>query len=457
MCPVHNIELEQQLLGAILMNNDAYAVVAGVMSADYFYEPLHQEIYSAIGSAIASGMVASIVTLKSFVPAVTINGRTISQYLAHLVAESTTVLNAPDFARQIRQLWELRQVAAVGSLAAIAGYSPAETLERVWGELDAIRSEATVQHGARGSIGVLARELADDIANPNEKEAVYSTGFQDLDRFIGGGYRPKRLYVVAGRPGMGKSVYGIASARRVANKGIGVAFFSLELDTTEMSARVLASHMALGHAPTDYADILTKRLTPAQRSGVIQAAGSIKELPLEVDTTGGLTMFDVGLRAQRYIDRWSKRGIEPGIIVIDYMGLVRASDRYRGNKVHEQGEIALAGKELSKKLGVGVLLLAQLNRGVEQRDDKRPQMSDLRDSGNIEEHADVVALLYRPAYYDQKDPKVREGDAEALDRANARRNDLEVGLGKNRLGPTAGVTLWCNVGQCAVDNARGQQ
>jgi replicative DNA helicase len=153
-------------------------------------------------------------------------------------------------------------------------------------------------------------------------------------------------------------------------------------------------------------------------------------------------------------ERWRRAGIKPGLIAIDYLGLVRTSDRYRGNKVNEQGEIALGGKLMAGQLETCVLLLAQLNRGVESRDDKRPVMSDLRASGEIEEHADVVGLLYRPNYYDQRSTEVRNSDPAALDRMDRRKYDLDLGLDKNRLGPTMAVRLWCDVGRSAVDNAR---
>jgi len=159
-------------------------------------------------------------------------------------------------------------------------------------------------------------------------------------------------------------------------------------------------------------------------------------------------------RARLACDRWRRQGVKPGLIGIDYLGLVRTGDRYRGNKVDELGEIAKQAKILAGQLEVPVLLLAQLNRGVEGRDDKRPVMADLRASGEIEEHADVVGLLYRPFYYTQRDPRYRDRDPTAMVEIEKRKHDLDVGLDKNRLGPTTVVHLWCDVAKSAVDNSR---
>lgn len=458
---IHNIEAECALLGAILINNTAYGVVAGAVSPDYFFEPLHQEIYSAIGTAISASKVADPTTLPAYLPPVKIPAGhgielTMRQYLLRLASEATTIINAPDYALLIRELWELRQICAIGAEAGTPGFSPKDALEQAWSSLDTIRAHAAGGSAERSTIGAFTKIVAEEVAEPPspDTELVPSTGFTDVDRFIGGGYRPGRLYVFAGRPGMGKTVYAVASARRVAMKGHGVAFFSLEIDGRELGARIMAADLAFGHAPIAYADILSNNLDDLARKRIAGAAERFASMPIEVDASGGLTMFEIAARARIYVERWRRRGIKPGILVIDYLGLVTPSDRYRGRKVDEAGEIAKGGKDLAKRLDVSVVMLSQLNRTVEGRDDKRPQMNDLRDSGNIEEHADVVGLLYRPAYYDQRDAGVRDGDIDALARAESRRNDLEVGLGKNRLGPTSSVTLWCDVGSSSVDNMR---
>ena len=173
---------------------------------------------------------------------------------------------------------------------------------------------------------------------------------------------------------------------------------------------------------------------------------------MRIDATGGLTMPEIEARVRLDRERFKKEGKRLSVVFIDYLGLIRASDRYRGNKVHELGEVALAAKVMAKRLDCAVVLLAQLSRGVEGRDDKRPVMSDLRDSGNIEEHADFVGLLYRPAYYLERSPAYRNQEPEAVEEATAKKFDLDLIIGKNRLGPTYIVELWCDPAMSAIDN-----
>lgn len=458
--PPHNIEAEQGLLGAILVNNDAYGAVASIIEPEHLFEPIHRVIFEKMGQMISSRQLVTPATLKAAIPEVTIAGMPASTYILRLAQEATTVINAPDYAAHIREQWELRQISEIGELAREQGAIPREALTEAWSALDDLRARTTNNPADRNTIGNFAKRVLEDIdaASTGEARAIPSTGFSDVDRFVSGGWRNQRLYVLAGRPGMGKTIFGVSSARRVARQGYGVGFFSLEIDGREVASRMLADELArsTNYSPIAYADILSGSLQNAtDRKRIEHAQASLDKLPIEVDASGGLSMFEIAARARIMCERWRKRGIVPGAIVIDYLGLIRPSDRYRGRKVDELGEIALACKQdIAKRLDVACVLLAQLNRGVESRDDKRPNISDLRDSGSIEEHADMVGLLYRPAYYDMRDPKVREGDPDALVRAENRKHNLELVLGKNRLGPAVTVTLWCDAGSSSVDNMR---
>ncbi len=461
-----NMEAEQALLGAILINNDAFGAAMKHVRATDFFEPLHARIYEEAGRLITSGRKATPITLKDAFPNIKLTDEpgalTVPQYLARLCAEATTIINAPDYAQTIRDLAMMRAIIAIaGDLerAPSDGYNSDEALKQAFSQLDELRAGNSRSEEERSSIGRLAQYLVDNAETVKNGEPipVPSTGFADIDRNIGGGFRPGRLIVIAGRPGMGKTVIEAASARRVARRGYGAGIFSLEIDGAEMSSRILADELAMmprGTPEATYRDILTGELNDMQRSALAQASKRVQDLPIEIDATGGLSFFEIAARARIMIERWRQRGIQAGVIFIDYLGLITPSDRYRGRKVDELGEMAKAAKDLSKRLSVCVVLLAQLSRAVEQREDKRPNMADLRDSGNIEEHADVVGLLYRPYYYDQLDPRVRSGDPAAIERMEARKSELQLGLGKNRLGPTATVHLWCDVGRSAVDNAR---
>lgn len=466
-----NLEAEQALLGAILIQNDAFGAVVQRVSPEDFYVPEHREIFAEIGRLIGEGRVATPVTLKDKFPNIKLGDEqdspTVSQYLARLCAEATTIINAPDYARTVRDLSTIRAIIGIASdLERAPSHlsNSDEALRNAFERIDAIRASIGSAEEERASIGAIARALAERMRSDEPgADASISTGLADLDRALGGGYRAGRLLVFAGRPGAGKTVLMVSSGRRVARRpstlpqfpnGNGVLIFSLEMPRADIMARFAADELAHTNMPIDYRDILVGNLDEYQRHRVIEAAQALEPLPIIVDTTVGLSMFEIAARARIVSERWAKQGIKLGLIAIDYLGLIKTGDRYRGNRVHELGETARAAKVLCGQLSTCGMLLAQLNRSVESREDKRPLMQDLRDSGEVEEHADVVGLLYRPAYYDQRDPKVRAQDPEALAIAEARRYRLELGLDKNRLGPTITVPLWCDVAKSSVDNVR---
>ncbi len=460
--PPCSMEAEQSLLGAILINNDAYGVAIRYVDAADFFEPLHQRIFAEAGRLITAGRVATPVTVKEAFPNLRIgddvNAPTINQYLARLCAEATTIINAPDYARTIRELAMMREIIAVGEELRRTPANSDVSVRMAFERLDSLRADLHRGDDERASLGRLADELvrnAEDVRK-DVPSTVPSTGFTDLDRQLGGGLRPGRLFVIAGRPGVGKTVIGAALARRVAKRGYGVAIHSLEIDGAEMSARIVADEIANeSYAPfVAYRDVLTGKMDDQQRRAVERAAERLRDLTLEIDATGDLMISEITARMRIVLDRWRKRDIQPGAVIIDYLGLVKTTGRYEGRKVDEIGEAARDAKNMAKRLGICVVMLCQLNRAVESRDEKRPEMRDLRDSGHIEEHADVVGLLYRHGYYDELDPQVRRSDPAALERMESRRHDLEMQLGKNRLGPRAIVRFWCDVARSAVDDPR---
>jgi replicative DNA helicase len=456
--PHHNIEAEQALLGAILLENGAYGAAVKHVQTEDFYEPAHAQIYDQMSRLITAGKLATPITLKNEFPDIEMpGGITISEYLARLCAEATTIINAPDYAQVIHNLSVVRSIVAVtGDLqrAPQLGYNTDEALQVAFEKLDTLRANLRGADDDAAPIGALADGLVKRMAAGDpEKGQSITTGFSDLDKKLGGGYRAGRLFVLAGRPGSGKTVFSVASSRRVARKaGTGVIFFSHEMPQEDIMARFVASELAMTSTPLDYRDILVGELTEFERGRVAWAAETLKQLPIFIDCTAGLSMFEIGARARLIAERWRRQGIKLGLIIVDYLGLVKVADRYKGNKVDELGDVARSGKILASELQTTMLMLAQLNRGVEQRDDKRPIMSDLRASGEIEEHADVVGLLYRPGYYDQRNSKIKDLDADALAIAKAREHRLDLNLDKNRLGPTSSVPLWCDVAKSAIEN-----
>lgn len=457
--PPQSLEAEQSLLGAILLQNDAYGAAIKHVGPEDFAEPIHALIFEEAGRLITSGRKVTPITMRHAFPELKMGddtGPTINQYLATLAAEATTIINAPDYARLIRELSMVRQIVAIaGDLqrAPRDGLNADVALRNAFEQLDSLRSGLDAKDDERATIGALARQLSERMESGEVDDgSAVPTGLADLDRHLGGGFRDGRLIVLAGRPGSGKTVMGVSTSRRIARSGYGALIFSLEMPRNDVMARFAADELARTQTPIDYRDILVGNLNDVQRRKVSEAAFALEPLPIIIDTTVGVSIFEITARAKLICTRWRHADIKPGVIVIDYLGLIRSGERYKGNKVHELGEIAKSAKMLAGETQTCVLMLAQLNRAVESRDDRRPVMSDLRDSGEVEEAADVVGLLYRPAYYDQRDPKVREGDPEAFNRAQGRKYDLEIGLDKNRLGPTSTVNLWCDVAKSAVDN-----
>jgi len=463
------LEAEQALLGALLMSEQALALVCGFLEARHFSEPLHARIYSSMLELAAAGRKTTVIGVRAQLDLDDFempNGAPpVHAYLARLITEATTIINTRDYAEMIVDAWARRELIALAGAAADSARAPGigrlqATLDELDAQMIALRSAGQI--GAEAERCTLGAGLADVIRDAEDRAAgnarvIPSTGFVDLDRVVGGGYRPGRLYVVAGNPGSGKTVFLVASARRVARlrddrPQFGVDVYSLEIDRRELAARMAANAMAAGPAPLAYSDILAGALDETGIHRLRKVEERFNEFALTIDATPGLTIEQIESRAKRTKQRLERAGKTLDVLFIDYLQIMGFGDRYRGRKVDEIGEVTKGAKAMAKRLDVAVVLLSQLSRENQKRDDKRPQLFDLRDSGSIEQDADVVIGLHRPSYYDQRDPKVLNGDSEACERAAARANKLEVILMKNRLGPTVTVDLYCDVARSFLDN-----
>ena len=409
----HNIEAEQSLLGAILVNNDAFYRVSDFLEPKHFFEPLHQTIYETAGSLIRMGKVATPVTLKTFLPADTdIGGMTVGQYLARLAAEATTIINAQDYGRTIYDLALRRDLIGIGEdMVNVAYDAPVDFAPRAQIE-DAERRLYELAETGRYDGGfqrfsqalTIAVDMAAKAYQRDGKLSGIATGLRDLDTKMGG-LQPSDLIILAGRPGMGKTslatniAYNIAKAYRAevqadgtmkaVNGGI-VGFFSCEMSAEQLATRISPSTPAFPRATIRRGDITRGRFRQDPRLSI-----ELQSLPLYVDETGGLSIAQLTARARRL-----KRQKGLDLIVIDYIQLLQGSGkRGNDNRVQEITEITTSLKALAKELNVPVIALSQLSRQVESRDDKRPQLSDLRESGSIEQDADVVLFVYREEYY----------------------------------------------------------
>jgi replicative DNA helicase len=452
----HNIEAEQSLLGAILVNNDAFYRVSDFLEPKHFFETVHQKIYETAGSLIRMGKVATPVTLKTFFPAdADILGMTVSQYLARLAAEATTIINAQDYGRTIYDLSLRRDLIGIGEEMVTVAYdapvdfapkAQIEDAERKLYEL----AESGRYDGGFQKFSQAMKVALDMAANAYQRDGRLSgiaTGLRDLDAKMGG-LQSSDLIIVAGRPGMGKTAlatniaYNIAKAHRAevqadgSNKTVNggiVGFFSCEMSAEQLATRILSEQASI-------ASSLIRRggINQQEFDRIRDYTIELEHLPLYVDETGGLSIAQLTARARR-LKR--QRGLD--VLVIDYIQLLSGSSKRSDNRVQELTEITTNLKALAKELNIPVIALSQLSRQVENRDDKRPQLSDLRESGSIEQDADVVIFVYREEYYLQsKEPKLGTPEYEKwqLDMALVH-GKAEAIIGKQRHGPTGTVKL----------------
>jgi replicative DNA helicase len=450
----HNIEAEQALLGAVLINNDAMGVVDRLIDPADFFEPVHQQIYDSARSLIRAGRLASPVTLNAFLPADTdIAGMTPSKYLARLCAEATTVINAPDYARTIRDLAHRRALMSIGadlhgvSAEAPLEFSPDEILQQAVERIDEIAAARSETHSARVSIGGATHQSVERMTAAMQNRGRLpgiTWGFRDLDAKTGG-LRRGNLIIAAGRPGMGKSALAASTARRVAEAGHTVEFFSLEMPATDLADRMLTDICFDRNRPIAYFDVGCGAVSDADAERVVNAQRALREMAenLHIDPQDGLSVAQIGARVRRRKQDLERRGRRLDLVIVDHLHRIRASNRYAGNRTGEVTEISGSLKVLAKELDVPVLVLAQLSRQVEARDNKVPTLSDLRDSGAIEQDADLIAFVYREAYYLERsvchDQAAEQTRVARLMECQYR---LDVILSKNRNGPIGQVSLF---------------
>src|SRR6516225_2399786 len=459
--PPHNIEAEQALLGAILVNNEAFYRVSDFLEPKHFLEGIHQRIFELSGSLIRAGKLATPVTLKTFLPSdLDIAGLTVNQYLARLAAEATTIINAEDYGRTIYDLSVRRDLITIGEDMVNLAYeapvdatpqSHIEDAERKLFELaETGRYESGFQRFAQAL--TTAVDMAAQAYQRDGSLSGLATGLTDLDSRMGG-LQPSDLIILAGRPGMGKTAlatniaYNIAKAwagevradghTATVNGGI-VGFFSLEMSAEQLATRIISEQTGI---PSN--KIRRGLIGETDFENIKDVSIELQNLPFYVDETGGLSIGQLAARARR-LKR--QRGLD--LLVIDYIQLLQGSTRRSSeNRVQEITEITTRLKALAKELNVPIIALSQLSRQVESRDDKRPQLSDLRESGSIEQDADVVLFVYRDAYY-LKNAEPRDYNSAEHGEWQAKyekvKYQAEVIIGKQRHGPTGTVPLHFN-------------
>lgn len=445
------VTTEQNVLGALLSDNRVYGRVAGILKPEHFSDPLHRRIYEVVTNQIIAGRTATPLTVRPALGEVEIvAGVTVPSYLTQLCQDTSSMLDVHEHAELIRDCSAMRQLAAIGNqLSGPAEQYPHERLNLAFEEIDGLRADLTATTSRRVSIGKAGEETLDRLerARRGEKVDVFvPTGFDDLDRALNGGWYGGDLIILAGRPGMGKTVVACAVGVEAARRGAGVLTFSLEIDSNQTVSRMIAHRAYQRHSTLSFGRITAaKDITDEEMRRIESVHASLKELPLTIDDTPRLTVSQIFQRAKAERDRLAAHGIQLAVVVIDYLKFVKASDRYKGQRVYEVGEISSGLKEMAKELKVAVILCAQLNRGIEAEKDKRPDLAHLRESGDLEADADTVLFLYRDHYYLSRSPEFRAGDQETVTKAIDCENKLEMIIAKNRKGPTTKIDLFCDI------------
>ncbi len=442
-----NIEAEQALIGSILVNNDIIDEISNLLKAEKFFDPVHKKIFKVIETLNNKGMIANPITLKNYFENLNeldeVGG---AEYLVKLTRFSSSSKQATDYAKIVhenfvkRELLEISNVISEDSLDIDLDKSSENIIE------DAEKSLFDLAERGNFSQSFLQFNQAIDQTISMAKSAIKSdqgivgvpSGLTALDEKLGGLHKSD-LVIIAGRPSMGKTALATNIAYHAAknifekNEKSSVAFFSLEMSSEQLSTRILSEQSRIQSN-----DIRRGRASEEQLNRFIETSRNIYDLPLYIDETPAITISTMSNRARRI-----KRLFGLSLIVVDYIQLMKTNAKKYEGRVQELSEITQGLKALAKELSVPVLALSQLSRAVEQRDDKIPQLSDLRESGSIEQDADVVMFVYREQYYlEKKEPK--QGSIEHAE-WQSKMNDIyglaDIIIGKQRHGPTGNVQV----------------
>lgn len=452
--PPQNIELEQALLGTLLMDNRCLSSLS--LSADDFSEPLHACIFAQIEADISAGRVASPVSIKTaFDDYPEINENlTVPQYIGRLLTAAAASSSAKSYAEGLRDLANRRALVAAAaeldSASRITSVRVEQAANIAVQALDTVLSMARPGKRTRSDFNGAVSDFLDSLMN-DDGSARITSGSVDLDK-VTGGWRRQQFGIIAGRPSMGKTALATSLMLRTAKAGLGVLYFSLEMPATALAARCLTDLAYGQQTRIAYSEALAGKLQEREVSILGTVAGSYAKLPLVIDDQRGLTMAEVAARTRAEAQRMARDGVSLALVVVDHLGLIKPSGRYSGNKVLETGEVSDALASLAKEQNVAVVALHQLNRGTEGRENKRPTLADLRNSGDLEQDADIVCFAYREAYYLERN-KFDAGSQQEMQRQtelDACRNTMEVLIAKNRNGATTTVNLFCDMASNAI-------
>jgi replicative DNA helicase len=451
-----SVEAEQAVIGGILYNPAAFARASEFVTAEDFSEGVHRRIFAAMADLVAGGRALSIPMLKVAIGDLDIaDGVTVGAYLARCAAGAMPGVMFVEYVKSVRDLAMRRRLIDIAATAIATagaegfGFKTPALASQIVADLDEIASSEQPATMRRVQISDAACEAIRQTIDLGEGKAGrgLSTGLRDLDEVLGGLERGQGS-VLAGRPSMGKTAIAVDLSLNVSKAGYGVFYVSLEMGGVPLAQRALAS-MVYDDArsrPIHYSSIARGLRSKAEIDRLERAAHDLSRVKFIIEQQAHLSVSQITARVRQAKAALELEGVDLALVVVDHLGLVASSSRYKGDRVREIGEISSSLHAMARECDVHVMMLSQLSRAIESREDKRPQLHDLRESGEIEQNADAVMGVFREAYYLERGAQT----AETMSRLEIVRNQIEIGVLKNRQGPTGPVRLFADIACNAI-------
>ncbi|MBB5765668.1 replicative DNA helicase [Methylorubrum rhodesianum] len=458
--PKASFDTEAALIGGVLMQPHILPLVQHLVAPEHFAQETHATIWRTMLALAEAGETPNLLRVKGAIgPKLLqfdLGGMNVLQYLARIAKEACTVGSAEEYARVVQQFWQLRELAiATADVREAASFVPSVALQAIYARIDEIRASFVTRKATSYTFAEAGDALLDRITAELQgtAPALATTGIEVFDREIGGGPQPSTMLTVAGRTSMGKSIFGIEAAGAIADQGRASIYHSLEMSHEQVAARLASSELERRGIHLPYGQIMRRGgLTPKQAEIVAGVVHEQRGIPFRVEDGGKRTIGEIAASSDRLANHYARKGVPLGCIVIDHAHIVKPSRAFRRE---DEGlkEVADGALALAKHLDCPVFLLAQCNRGTEGREDKRPQLSDIRGAGAFEENSDAVIFLYRPAYYIERSQAFRDADPAAQDEHERVKHLLEIIIDKNRAGGANQVVrAWIDPALNAIRN-----
>jgi len=463
-----SVEIEQEVLGAVLISGN-FAAVQGKVRPDHFLEPVHLRIFETILMAGERFKTATPLIVMNLFPPGEVEtwskalGMPLAEYLARLCG--ATIYGAAGLSKSIPLLinqWarlSVKKEAELVALAACDGAAvPADLIREATRALDdiAIGLKTSARGKTRFFIGEAAEAALGEVEDAMHRGSGITGityGLTDINQTTGG-MHPGEMVVLGARPGMCKTAFALSTSIKAAKSGKGVAFISLEMGAKTLVKRAITDIAYDWNVKVPFSDLITGRVSQRDFEALVVANTDLAKLPIWIEEQSGLTLADLRVKVDRIREDMARQGQSLDLLVVDYLQLLAASGRYAGNRVQEVTELSAGLRNFGREEGLAVLALSQLSRGVESRENKRPTLSDLRESGSIEQDADTVAFLYRESYYLEKERgKNSDEEADRIERLADCHNSLEFIIAKQRNGAVKTIDLFVDVACSAVRNA----